>query len=914
MTLTGLLFLDQPSTASPPSGDEVALVEPNGRWHIQVPGYDDYTFWYGMAGDILLLGDWNGDGIDTPGAWRQGSGGGFAYLTNTLPEKGQVGVADFTFYFGNPGDQVMVGDWNGDGVDTLGINRNGHIFLTNTNGSGGAPVPTHHEFWFGTPGDRAFGGDGNGDGKDSVFLYRPSGPGAGYVYYTNERPGWGAVAKTAAYFYFGVASDRFVAGDWNTDGVDTAGIFRPGNNTVYLSNTNVSGGAAAPTDVSYVWGHPQWVPVAGWTGVNAPPTTTTTSTTTTTTSTTTTIPPPQGLPIRVNAGGPQINSPDGHHWQADTTNNPSPYLNFIQGDPENRGTTWPTPGLDSSVPPGTPTQIFTTERYDNPGSRDMHWNIPVDADQWIEIRLYFASGYPGASDVAERMFDVTIDDWLVLDDYDIVADVGHQTGVMKRFIVRTDPGGLDISFSHTDPVSQNPLINAIEVLAPSRLRVVSAGADTAENGMRLLNTIADVASYPKGPGTEWIIKIEPGTYVLSETLTLQPHVEIEGSGAKRTTVARSLPGTYAAGTEFIDSAIVYGADKAVVRQLAIEASGGDWARASYGILSVRGSPRFEAISVELYQGSHTAVRISGGRPHLRDIAITTPQKGGYVTGLEILNSQLKVGNVDLSTAAHDAGGAAGIRVLESSTLDLSHARIRTDNLKWSSLGFGCNESSIRLKDVVIEAYGSAGPTALSVDSCDAELENVHATTSGGWGESRRSGGYFWNSVATISNSSFTALGHSAHMVALTASESTVTVTDTGLHAASTGTPVYGAWITDSTVTMTRASLDASDGDPPFLMTVTGSSVTITDSTITSLEDTYSTGRGMVVDDGALPLNVVIEDTTVIAPDWIATNNSTGTVIFRRSTLDGGPMLGTGSVSCQDVWDEHGTFYPNTCPN
>lgn len=245
-------------------GDEVLLVTPNGQWHIRRPGQADRTFWFGNPGDVPLLGDWNGDGRDTPGAWRSGPGGGFAYVTNSLPADGQVGVADFVFFFGDPGDSVFVGDWNGDGIDTLGISRGGHIFLTDTNGSGGTPVPTHYDFWFGAVGDRPFGGDGDGNGKDSVFLYRGSGPGAGFVYYTNQTPaGPGAVAGTAGNFFFGQSSDRFVAGDWNADNVDSAGIFRPSNNTVYLSNSNPGGGAPAPTDDSYGWGSSSWRPVAG---------------------------------------------------------------------------------------------------------------------------------------------------------------------------------------------------------------------------------------------------------------------------------------------------------------------------------------------------------------------------------------------------------------------------------------------------------------------------------------------------------------------------------------------------------------------------------------------------------------------------------------------------------------------------
>ena len=67
---------------------EVVLVEPNGLWHGQVDGQPDWTFWYGVPGDTPLLGDWDGDGLATPGMYR--SSNGFAYLTNEFPADGSV--------------------------------------------------------------------------------------------------------------------------------------------------------------------------------------------------------------------------------------------------------------------------------------------------------------------------------------------------------------------------------------------------------------------------------------------------------------------------------------------------------------------------------------------------------------------------------------------------------------------------------------------------------------------------------------------------------------------------------------------------------------------------------------------------------------------------------------------------------
>ena len=194
-------------------------------------GTADLEFFYGMGGDVPFVGDWDGDGIETPGMYRPDDG--FAYPTNSIPPDGDVGYGELEFFFGLVGDQVFSGDWDGDGTDTLGIARNGKMFLRNTNDTGVADT----EFFFGSPADLAFGGDPDGDGRDGIFLYRPP---SGFTYFTNEPP-TGDVAPTDGSLFFGIPTDRFVIGDWDGDQVDTVGVFRPSDTTVYLRNTNSTG-------------------------------------------------------------------------------------------------------------------------------------------------------------------------------------------------------------------------------------------------------------------------------------------------------------------------------------------------------------------------------------------------------------------------------------------------------------------------------------------------------------------------------------------------------------------------------------------------------------------------------------------------------------------------------------------------
>ncbi|HEV7395021.1 MAG TPA: carboxypeptidase regulatory-like domain-containing protein, partial [Pyrinomonadaceae bacterium] len=180
-------------------------------------GIADTDLTYGDPGDYPLAGDWNGDGIDTVGIYRDG----VFYLRNS----NTTGPADVPpIRFGDPTDQPVVGDWNGDGVDTIGIYRNGTFYLSNSN-TQGALVFT---VTFGNPGDVAIAGDWDGDGIVTIGVFRPSN---GLVYLRNSN----TTGNSDLDFVFGNADDKPVAGDWNGDGIDTIGIYR--NGTFFLSNS-----------------------------------------------------------------------------------------------------------------------------------------------------------------------------------------------------------------------------------------------------------------------------------------------------------------------------------------------------------------------------------------------------------------------------------------------------------------------------------------------------------------------------------------------------------------------------------------------------------------------------------------------------------------------------------------------------
>lgn len=216
--------------------DTISVVDSGGMWalwHELDNPHNDQSFYFGNPGDVPFMGDWNGDGTATPGLYRQSDG--FVYLRDSNTQ----GVADREFYFGNPGDLPLVGDFDGDGRDSVSIWRSSEakVYVINELGVAGTGLgDAEYAFMFGNPGDQPFVGDFDGDGTDTIGLYRTS---TGFVYFTNTNQT--GVADLS--FFYGNPGDRILAGDWDGDGDDTVAVFRPSTRRVYMNLENESGAA-----------------------------------------------------------------------------------------------------------------------------------------------------------------------------------------------------------------------------------------------------------------------------------------------------------------------------------------------------------------------------------------------------------------------------------------------------------------------------------------------------------------------------------------------------------------------------------------------------------------------------------------------------------------------------------------------
>jgi hypothetical protein len=227
-----------------PGWPDGSYVDSNGT--LQPSMVADRVFRFGNPNDTPIVGDWNGDGTETQGVWRQGT----FFLANTLG-----GGADLTFAYQMSTDLPVVGDWNGDGTTTVGVYRNGTFLLKNSNSAGAADLT----FSFGLAGDIPLAGDWDGDGKDNVGVYRPSNATfyLSYAFVSGHQPD--------ITFPFGNPGAAPIVGDWDEDGGWTVGIVQ--GNLAFLSNSMSSGMGeiAVPLSTSGL------VPVVGNWNPGAPP-------------------------------------------------------------------------------------------------------------------------------------------------------------------------------------------------------------------------------------------------------------------------------------------------------------------------------------------------------------------------------------------------------------------------------------------------------------------------------------------------------------------------------------------------------------------------------------------------------------------------------------------------------------------
>lgn len=235
--------------------DELALYM-NGEWLLDVNGngrWDNDDLWAKLGGreDLPVVGDWDADGKDDIGIFGpEWQGDRFAIehepglpdpdnqkptRPKNIPPRpdeapnrerlmqrnpagtGRADLVDHIFRFGEAEDQAVAGDFNGDGIATVGVFRNGKWRL-DIDGDGKF-TKRDGDIQFGEGGDTALTGDFDGDGTDEIAIAR----GNQVIVDSNHN---GMIDVTDKVFEIEEGEGQVVVGDFDGDGSDEPALHR----------------------------------------------------------------------------------------------------------------------------------------------------------------------------------------------------------------------------------------------------------------------------------------------------------------------------------------------------------------------------------------------------------------------------------------------------------------------------------------------------------------------------------------------------------------------------------------------------------------------------------------------------------------------------------------------------------------
>ncbi len=141
------------------SARPVALVQRGAESAVQASRVDN-VLTFGDRPGIAVAGDFNGDGIDTIAIFRDG------LWTIDVDGDGRNSAADEEVAFGTGNDWPVAGDFDGDGVDELGVYRRGKWLIRSLDGEKEVPAPA-----LGNDSSSPVVGDFDGDGRDEAAVY-----------------------------------------------------------------------------------------------------------------------------------------------------------------------------------------------------------------------------------------------------------------------------------------------------------------------------------------------------------------------------------------------------------------------------------------------------------------------------------------------------------------------------------------------------------------------------------------------------------------------------------------------------------------------------------------------------------------------------------------------------------------------
>jgi hypothetical protein len=222
------------------------------------------TLTVGLSPQSLVVGDFNGDGKSDLAVANTNDG-----TVTVLLGNGSGGFAVATgspFTAGFAPEAVVVGDFNGDGIQDLAAASviNSYVIVLLGNGSGGFTAAAGSPFTAGMDPASLVVGDFNGDGIQDLAAAN-FGDGTVTVLLGNGAGGFAEAAGSP--FAVVGAPNPLVMGDFNGDGIEDLATANFDSNTVTVFLGNGAGGFAAATGNPFaVGGNPRFVTVGDFNG------------------------------------------------------------------------------------------------------------------------------------------------------------------------------------------------------------------------------------------------------------------------------------------------------------------------------------------------------------------------------------------------------------------------------------------------------------------------------------------------------------------------------------------------------------------------------------------------------------------------------------------------------------------------
>ncbi len=214
-------------------GIDDAGVFHDGTWKLDLNGNDAFnegnkgTFTFGEAGDQPVVGDWDGDGWDQIGVFRVADGRRVFILDTNgtfADESGVDEVIDFGPATGTSAtEHPVVGDWNRDGVTDLGVYADGE-FILDSDGDKSQEISDRTFVYVSgidASTNRPIAGDFDGDGSFNVGVF----DGVQFLLDVNDD---GTTTGDPTYTLSEELVVQPVVGHWNSDGTTDLGLYVEG--------------------------------------------------------------------------------------------------------------------------------------------------------------------------------------------------------------------------------------------------------------------------------------------------------------------------------------------------------------------------------------------------------------------------------------------------------------------------------------------------------------------------------------------------------------------------------------------------------------------------------------------------------------------------------------------------------------